>query len=74
MTFGSFVVDQFGLQMNRLGYKYGGLPNTVLVRSRSKNLPLYRLAFFSRHPRGVQFWGEARKRTSPQLSFDWNEG
>lgn len=67
MGFGSFVVDQFGLQMERLGYDYGGLGDTELVRGTSKNIPLYRLAFFSRHKVGTKFGRQARKDTRRQL-------
>jgi three-Cys-motif partner protein len=65
--FGEFVVDQFGSQMGKLDYHYGGLGDTELVRGTSKNIPLYRLAFFSRHSLGAKFAEQARKRTRRQL-------
>lgn len=65
--FGSFVVNQFGMQMKRLGYSYEGLHDTELVRGTSRNLALYRLAFFSRHQVGVTFWEQAREHTRKQL-------
>ena len=37
-----------------------------LVRSTDKNLPLYHLAFFSRHPLGQKLWREAVKSSNPQ--------
>ena len=67
VEFGDFVVDQFGLQMQKLGYHYGGIRDTELVRSTSRNLRLYRLAFFSRNPLGTKFAEQARKRTRRQL-------
>ncbi|MGD2177876.1 MAG: three-Cys-motif partner protein TcmP [Anaerolineae bacterium] len=65
--FGAFVVEQFGSQMEKLGYHYGGLGDTELVRGTSKNIPLYRLVFFSRHSLGAKFAKQARKGTRRQL-------
>lgn len=67
--FGSFVADEFGHQMSSLGYSYSGLNDTVLVREPSRNIPLYRLAFFSRNQLGVKFWKQARQYTQKQLSL-----
>jgi hypothetical protein len=69
MKFGSFIVEQFGMQMKRLRYSYEGLHETVLIRDPTRNLALYRLAFFSRHPLGVKFWKEACKYTRRQLGL-----
>lgn len=67
--FGAFVADLFGKQMESLNYKYSGLSDMILVRSTDKNLPLYYLAFFSRHPRGTAFWQEAKKYRTDQLGL-----
>jgi len=67
--FGAFIADQFGLQMKSLGYSYQGLPDTVLVREPQRNIPLYRLAYFSRHPLGIRFWQKAKKSTRSQLTL-----
>ncbi len=64
--FGDFVTDQFGHQMSKLGYHYGGLESAVLNRSTGKNLPLYDLVFFSRSQKGMGFWDETRKYSDPQ--------
>jgi three-Cys-motif partner protein len=66
-NFGSFIADQFGIQMGAMAYSYHGLVDTVLVRSQKRNLPLYRLAFFSRHDLGHKFWKAAMKYTQRQL-------
>jgi three-Cys-motif partner protein len=67
--FGLFVADLFGKQMQALKYIYRGLSDMILVRSTEKNLPLYHLAFFSRHEKGAAFWKEARKYSNDQLSL-----
>lgn len=64
--FGDFVVDQFGLSMARIDYRYDGLASLQLVRSTEKNLPLYHLGVFSKHELGAKFWDECRKSTNPQ--------
>jgi len=67
--FGGFIANQFGNQMKSLGYSYNGLQDTVLVRDPRKNIPLYRLAFFSRNALGVKFWNQSKKNTQAQLSM-----
>ena len=68
-NFGSFVVDCYGEQMSRLDYRYGGISMTQEIRSTDKNLPLYRLAFFSRSELGEKFWKESLKYSDDQLTF-----
>lgn len=65
--FAEFVADSFCLHMKQLRFAYGSLADTILVRDESRNLPLYRLAFFSRHELGVRFWKDSRERTREQL-------
>lgn len=59
----------FGDQMKALGYKHGGVDDSVLIRYDPKNVPLYRLGFFSRHPLGRSFWKEVKRLSDPQTSF-----
>ena len=61
-----FFVDRFGLEMKKLGYIYAGMQDTKLIRSTEKNLPLYHLAFFSRHELGAKFWKQALKYGTDQ--------
>lgn len=68
LGFGDFVADEFGRGMVELGYTYAGLA-TAKVIVNNKNVPLYRLAFFSKHPLGTKFWDECRKYTDPQKSL-----
>jgi three-Cys-motif partner protein len=68
LGFGDFVADEFGQGMAGLGYAYSGLATTKVIVN-NKNVPLYRLAFFSKHPLGTKFWDECRKYTDPQKSL-----
>jgi hypothetical protein len=70
-NFGTFITNCFGEQMAELGYNYSGIDKTEQVRSTDKNLPLYRLAFFSRSDLGEKFWREARKYSKDQMGFPW---
>lgn len=68
-SFEHFLTDRFGKEMAALGYLYSGVEDTKLVRSTDKNLPLYRLAFFSRKSLGQKFWEQARKYSQDQQSL-----
>jgi three-Cys-motif partner protein len=68
-NFIKFLADQYQEQMSKLGYQ-----NTKLmhqIRSNEKNLPLYYLSFYSKSPRGVEFFNEVKQRIDPQLSFSY---
>ncbi|HEX2252754.1 MAG TPA: three-Cys-motif partner protein TcmP [Thermoanaerobaculia bacterium] len=65
-TFDHFITDSFGAAMRSLGYIYGGIESSELIRSTKKHARLYRLVLFSRHSLGSKFWGEARKYSSNQ--------
>lgn len=68
LSFGDFAVEEFGQAMNALGYDYEGLAGTKIIVN-EKNAPLYRLAFFSKHPLGSKFWDECKKYTNPQRTL-----
>lgn len=53
LGFGDFVADEFGRGMGDLGYAYSGLATTKVIVN-NKNVRLYRLAFFSKHPLGAK--------------------
>lgn len=67
--FDDFIVEMYCEQMKALGYHHGDLKDSALIRSTDKNLPLYRLVFFSRHKLGKRFWAEARKYANPQRTL-----
>lgn len=69
VPFERFVRDQFGRQMEALGYIYKGAEDMKPIRLAGQNVLLYRLAFFSRSELGQQFWEQARRYTDPQGSF-----
>jgi three-Cys-motif partner protein len=66
LPFGDFVADRFGVAMRRLGYVYEGLASLQLVRSTEKNLALYHLGVFSKHPLGAEFWQKCRQSAKAQ--------
>ncbi len=68
-SFENFVVEEFGRSMQKLGYIDPGVKEALLIRSDEKNLPLYRLALYSKHKLGPKFWKETKKYSDPQTGF-----
>lgn len=68
-NFVKFLADQYVNKMKSLGY----LPekNMHQIRSNENNLPLYYLAFFSKHLRGIDFYKRVEKYTNNQLKFEF---
>lgn len=62
-----FVPDCFGRKMQTLGFIYEGVQFTKQVRTDDKNVPLYRLAFFSKSKLGWKFWLQALKYSDDQI-------
>ena len=54
--FDLFVAEQFANRMVSMEYLLSGIPEAVMIRSSQKNLRLYRLAFFTKHPLAAKFW------------------
>jgi three-Cys-motif partner protein len=67
--FRRFLASEFSLSMESLGYLRQTTERMKLVRSDDKNLPLYYLALFSRHPTAHKFWDDLRKYATDQVSF-----
>lgn len=67
--FWGFVLKHFASRLETLRYLDHAAEQSELIRSVEKNLPLYRLAFFSRHQLGARFWKEVRKYATPQTSL-----
>jgi len=63
-TFGLFVVDEFGRSMEGLGYLRSEPREAAPVDARRR--PLYHLAFFSKNPRGSDFWKKTKRSASKQ--------
>lgn len=70
-SFEHFVVQEFGHSMQTLGYIDPGLKEAIMIRSDDKNLPLYRLALYSKHKLGAKFWKETKKYSDPQTGFEF---
>ncbi len=68
-SFVRFLAEHFKKNMQELGYKVTG--TFQQIRSDAKNLPLYYLAFFSKHNLGNTFWKEVQKYSNPQQSLDF---
>ncbi len=54
--FNSYLMNRFSRQMEARKYLRVDVQETKLVRSTEKNLPLYRLALFTRHPVAKRLW------------------
>jgi three-Cys-motif partner protein len=67
-NFVKFLADIYKAQMTEMGYLADH--NMYQIRSNEKNLPLYYLAFFSKHPRGVQFFKKIESYANPQLKLE----
>lgn len=70
-SFQKFLASEFEKQMISLGYLKYGKGNTKHIRTPDHNLPLYHLAFFSRHKLGYSFWDECLRYSSDQQAFDF---
>jgi three-Cys-motif partner protein len=67
--FPRFLAAEFSVQMEKLRYLAVPWDRMMQVRSDEKNLPLYRLALFSRHPLAYQFWDEVMRYSSDQQTL-----
>lgn len=67
MRFTYFLATSYIAAMDRIGYPGTTPEDMYQVRSDTKNLGLYYLAFFSRHPLGHRFWRDVLHYTDDQL-------
>jgi three-Cys-motif partner protein len=67
VDFRRFLAQQFADRMAAIGDLRTGLERMKEVRSSEKNLPLYHLAFFSKHPRSYELWNQVLKYGTDQL-------
>jgi three-Cys-motif partner protein len=65
----AFLAAEYSHRMAALGYLPMSVDQMVKIRTYEKRLPLYYLAFYSRHPRGLDFWKQVREYSSDQLEF-----
>ncbi len=71
VRFPRFLAEEYSGQMEKLGYIRQPWDKMKQVRSGEKNLPLYRLALFSRHPLAYEYWEEVSKYSSDQRNFEF---
>jgi three-Cys-motif partner protein len=67
--FVKFLADQYQDQMGKLGYQKA--KHMHQIRSNEKNLPLYYLSFYSKNPRGVDFFKKVQQRVNGQQGLDF---
>jgi hypothetical protein len=63
--FGTFLLSHYDIQMKLMGYPHGGRDDAATVYKVGRQR-LYHLAFYSRHPRGLDFWKKAQKSSDDQ--------
>jgi len=69
VPFPKFLAEEFAASMETLGYIRTPIHKMKLVRSGEKNLPLYYIAPFSKHPLALKFWDESRKYGTDQKTL-----
>ena len=69
--FPRFLAEEYSGQMEKLEYLPQSWDRMKQVRSDEKNLPLYHLALFSRHPLAYKYWDEVLKYSSDQQNFEF---
>ena len=68
--FRKFLAEEFVSWMMTLGYPDMALKSMYEIRSTTKNLSLYHLAFFSKSKTGYDFWNKARFGAPRQTSLN----
>jgi three-Cys-motif partner protein len=68
-TIVEFLASEYSTRMSQIGYLPMRIEDMVKIRTRDKNLPLYYLAFFSKHKTGLKFWEQVRKYATDQLAL-----
>jgi three-Cys-motif partner protein len=65
-----YILQRFNEAMVSLGYQSSDLEDSYPVRIPTKEVLLYSLVYYSKHPLGASFWKAARSGVDPQLGFD----
>jgi three-Cys-motif partner protein len=61
-----FLATEYANAMTKLGYRTQSIEQMIPIRSTDRNLPLYYLAFFSKHEQGYKFWSQVQKYSADQ--------
>ena len=72
-SFPNFLKQEFTNSMATVGYVPPPLCTMQEVRSDDNNLPLYHLALYSRDKLAYKFWGQAKKYSTNQTSFKFED-
>jgi three-Cys-motif partner protein len=64
-----FIANEYLSAMRRLGYDKTRIEDMISVHSSKKNLPLYYMAYFSKHDLGYRFWRDVRKASTDQSAL-----
>jgi three-Cys-motif partner protein len=67
--FAKFLAKEFADSMLGIGYLQTHLHQMKEVKTHDKNVPLYYLAMFSKHPTAFKLWEEVLKYSNPQRSL-----
>lgn len=70
ITIVRFLADEFSKRMVSLNYLEEAIDNFISIKSDAKNLPLYYLAFYSKHQTGYKFWKTVQQRNNEPGLFD----
>ncbi len=64
-----FLMTKFDQAMSRIGYRSAPLDSALSIRVPRKNVLIYELVFYSKHPLGEDFWRKTRTgiATQPDL-------
>lgn len=73
VRFPRFLAEEYGERMKSLGYERTPLSKMKAVRSDDKNLPLYYLALFSRHPLAYKLWQQVLQYSDDQMSLGFDK-
>jgi three-Cys-motif partner protein len=65
-----YILRRFNDAMVSLGYQSSHLEDSFPVRIPKKDVLLYSLVYYSKHPLGASFWKAARSGVNPQLGFE----
>ncbi len=68
-TIVEFLANEYSTRMHQIGYLPMSIEHMVKIRTLDRRLPLYYLAFFSKHNTGLKFWDEVRKYATDQLTL-----
>lgn len=64
-----FLAGEYSTRMSQIGYLPMSIERMVKIRTLDGRLPLYYLAFFSKHETGLKFWDEVRRYATDQLTL-----